>query len=225
VTSSGTITSPITITAAVRAGITVGASNLATAAITITFTPNTIFGNTSGPVDVNVAFTSSGGALNDLLDNFTHAGPNEILGMLGQVADFLAGMANQQVLNHTIPFTNVKIGSALDYAKAFKHDYLDPLFKSGDSLKPDSNGDGNITLEDFNFSSIQGLLDRLSDALGLTGTARLTANFNPTTHELTFGFSLDRTFRIGTDVTSIDAAKALVTTTREGSGSGSEIQE
>ena len=225
VTSAGTITSPITITATVRTGITVGATPLASATLTITLKPNTIFGNTSGPVNVDVAFTSSGGGLNDLLDNFTHAGPNEILGMLGQVSDFLAGMANQQVLNTTIPFTNVKIGSALDYAKAFKHDYLDPLFKSGDSLKPDSNGDGNITLEDFNFASIQGLLDRLSDALGLTGTARLTANFNSTTHELTFGFSLDRTFGIGTDVNSIDAAKALVTTMRDGSAAGSEIQE
>ena len=40
----------------------------------------------------------------------------------------------------------------LDYAKQFKHDILDPLFKSGDATKPDANGDGKVDFNDFNFS-------------------------------------------------------------------------
>jgi hypothetical protein len=96
--------------------------------------------------------------------------------MLGQVADFLTGLANQQTLNQTIPFTNITVGSALDYARAFKHDILDPLFKSGDSLHPDANNDGKVDLSDLNFSSIQALLDRLSRALGLVA---ITGNPHP----------------------------------------------
>ncbi len=229
IASNGTITNPITLTATLGNQLTVGSgpspAPLASATLTITFSNGSnIFGDASGnPLDIHVDFKSSGSDATNLFQNFSNAGPNEILGMLGQVANFFTGLANQQILNATIPFTNVTIGSVLDYGKAFKHDFLDPLFKSGDSLKPDSNGDGNLTLDDLNFTSIQSLLDRLSVALGLpVGT--LKANFDPAKRELTFSFSFDRTFGIGTSVDTVDAAKGSVRTVAQG-GSAAEVDE
>src|SRR5262249_12378072 len=155
----------------IKPGIQVAGSNKdlsdASATASLTITAPSLFGDSSGAANVDVQFNSSLASGTDLLKNFSSAGPNEILGMLGQITDFLASMANQQILQTTIPFTHVTIGSALDYARAFKHEILDPLFKSGDATKPDSNLDGKVDLDDLNFDSIQALLDRLSMALGL----------------------------------------------------------
>src|SRR5262249_52241680 len=238
-TKSGTLTNPISISASVGTGVRISGTDLNSTGVKLLVSFDGTFPDPAGTVDlfsstpltISTKVTTTAGGLNTLFDtasnlaSFGNAGPNEILGMIRQVADFLAGLANQQVLNTTIPFPSVTIGSALHYSRAFKHDYLDPLFKSGDALKPDANGDGRIDLSDFNFSGIQTLLDRLSDALGLTGSDRLHSDYDPSTHILKFNFSFDRTFGIGTSVASIDAAKAVVSTVRDGSGSGSEIQE
>jgi len=159
------VTIPISVS--IHPGVKVGSTDLNGASATLTITIPSLFGGPSGPPDVQVAFNTSLSSGADLLSNFTNAGPNEILGMLSQITDFFASMANQQVLQTTIPFTHVTIGSALDYARAFKHEILDPLFKSGDATHPDANNDGKVDINDFNFGSIQGLLDRLSAALGL----------------------------------------------------------
>ena len=83
--------------------------------------------------------------------------------MLGQVADMFASIAQSSVLQSThIPFTDLTIGQALDYATVFKHEVLDPLFKSGDILHPDSNGDNKVDLADLNFNGIQSLLSRIA---------------------------------------------------------------
>src|SRR5262249_38667453 len=112
--SAGTISpNPIVLTASLGNDLTVGpdpttAPPPASATLTITFlingTPNNnIFGDVSGnPLSIHVDFKSSGADASNLFQNFSNAGPNEILGMLGQVANFFTGLANQQILNATI---------------------------------------------------------------------------------------------------------------------------
>ena len=177
--------------------------------------PNTVslFGDNGQTPAIHVeAHTSLGGGSNLLnsLDpsspSFGNADPNTILGMLSQVASFFASMASQQFLGTQIPFTSVTLGQLLDYAQQFKHEFLDPLFKSGDSTHPDGNGDGKVDLQDFNFSGIQSLLTRLSAALGLGGSGTggsggpLTASYEPSTGVLAFNFSITEQAGIGTNV-------------------------
>jgi len=218
-------TTPVTIpiSVSIHPGVKVGSTDLNGASATLTITIPSLFGGPSGPPDVQVAFNTSLSSGADLLSNFTNAGPNEILGMLSQITDFFASMANQQVLQTTIPFTHVTIGSALDYARAFKHEILDPLFKSGDATHPDANNDGKVDINDFNFGSIQGLLDRLSAALGLpAGT--LKSDWDPAAKILTFKFSFDRQLGIGTSVDVRTTPVTTVTTTAVGDATHPAVQ-
>src|SRR5205814_372376 len=104
------------ITATVGPRVQVGATDLPGPLGTVTATMPSLFGHGSGPSAPQVSFNTSLGSGADLLSNFSNAGPNEILGMLSQITDFLASMASQQILQTSIPFTHVTIGSALDYA-------------------------------------------------------------------------------------------------------------
>ena len=145
--------------------------------------------------------------------------------MLGEITNVFTAIAQAQGLQQTrIPFTQVTIGDALDFARVFKHEVLDPLFKSGDSLKPDSNGDGQVDAKDFNFNGIQSLLDRLEAAVGLAPNT-LSASYNTDTNELKFNFVIDPWFGLGTSAEALTGPKATVTTIRQGSGSANEIQE
>ncbi|MGH9260564.1 MAG: hypothetical protein ACRD08_11820, partial [Acidimicrobiales bacterium] len=108
--------------------------------------------------------------------------------MLGQVRDMLLAMASSELLNAEIPFSDGKtLGDVLDFATSFKSEFLDPLFASGDSLRPDDDGDGDI---DLNFSSIQSLLDAIEAGLSLA-SGSLTAAYDPDTEELTFTFTIE----------------------------------
>ena len=231
-TPTATISSPITLTVSIDPGLTIGdtSTSLASATLKISFgsdfTPQSVplFGDGINAPQPNVDFTTSDGAGATLLNSFSsgftstfsNAGPNEIISMISQVASFFGSIAGQSFLGQQIPFTSLTLGQLLDYAKGFKHDYLDPLFKSGDSTKPDANGDGKVDVNDFNFSSIQGLLNRLTAALGL-GTA-LKAEYHPSDGTLTFPFNFDQTFGIGTGVDVAPTGAVAVTSAPLGGG-------
>jgi hypothetical protein len=175
-----------------------GGANIASATLTVGMDGSSIFGGDTGPVGVNVSLSTDTSAIN-LIDSFSNIGPGDVLGMLQQLGTMLSSMAGSGTLNLPIPFTSLTVGDALNYATSFKHRFIDPLFKSGDSASPDANGDGKFDVNDINFDSIQTLLDKLDSAFGLSpGT--LTANFDPTTKELTFEFSFDDNLGIGTPV-------------------------
>ena len=153
----------------------------------------TLFGPGGATPRLNATFHTNADGGHDLLDSlhngttsFTNAGPNEIMSMLGQVAGFFTSIAGQGILAQQIPFTTITLGQALDYAKEFKHNFIDPLFKSGDSTKPDANGDGKVDFQDFNFSSVQDLLNRLTNALGLGSP--LVSTYDPSSNTLSFQF-------------------------------------
>ncbi|RLA27297.1 MAG: hypothetical protein DRR15_18690, partial [Gammaproteobacteria bacterium] len=112
----------------------------------------------------------------DLLD-FSNIGPSELVGMLMQVGDLLGSIAGSPLLATPIPFTDLTLGDILDIGGSFKESVLDPLFVSGDILRPDNNGDGSIDAQDLQFSSLQDLLDRLERALDLPDTVQLTADY------------------------------------------------
>ena len=182
-----------------------------------------LFGDGGQPPAIHVEVHTSLGGGNDLLNSlnpsepsFGNADPNTIMSMLSQVASFFGSMASQQFFGTQIPFTTVTLGQLLDYAQQFKHEFLDPLFKSGDSTKPDANGDGKVDLQDFNFSGIQSLLGRLTAALGLGGSGLggsggpLSAGYDPATGALTFNFSLTEQAGIGTNVQVTTGAGATV---------------
>jgi hypothetical protein len=124
----------------------------------------------------------------DLL-NFSNITPSEILGMLGEVADLLGSIAGSQFLEIGIPFTELSLGDVLDIGDSFKETVLDPLFTSGDALRPDNNEDGTIDANDLTFTSIQGLLDRLEDVLDPDGDLGLefTALYDSGAHVSTSG--------------------------------------
>ncbi|HVC86095.1 MAG TPA: hypothetical protein VNC40_01565, partial [Gaiellaceae bacterium] len=226
---SGTISSPLKLNLTVGAGVTVGGSTpLASAELDISFASDfsaqsvSIFGDGSQPLQVNVQVTQGGGGnlldtfANNFSSTFSNAGPNDIISMLGQIASFFSSIAGQNFLSTQIPFTSLTLGQVLDFAKQFQHNVLDPLFKSGDATKPDANGDGKVDINDFNFSSIQDLLNRLTNALGL-GTP-LTANFDPVTGDLTFPFSFDQVFGIGTGASVLPSGVDVVTSAPLGGG-------
>ncbi|HET7129920.1 MAG TPA: hypothetical protein VFJ93_12675, partial [Gaiellaceae bacterium] len=231
VTAAGTVSSPITLTASIKAGVEIGGSDLsiATAQLKICFgadcSPNPsvpLFDSNGATPEVNVTFHTNADGGHDLLNSltnatsFSNAGPNEILAMLGQIASFFNSMASQSFLgSQQIPFTSITLGQALDYAKEFTHSVIDPLFKSGDSTHPDANGDGRVDVNDFNFASVQGLLDRLEAALGLP-TGFLHADYDPTAGTLEFNFSLDKTLGIGTSVDVAPSGALMIDLARTG---------
>ena len=198
-----------------------GGANIASATLTASIS-GSIFGSDTGPAQVNVSFTTDTSGIN-LIDSFSNIGPSDVLGMLQQLGTMLGSMASSSTLNLPIPFTSITVGNALDYATAFKHKFIDPLFKSGDSSQPDANGDGKFDVNDINFDSIQTLLNDLTTALGLGSP--LTANFDPTTKELTFEFSFDDSLGIGTPVAIATNPVATIVQVQNGvTGTTAEIQ-
>ncbi|TMK23552.1 MAG: DUF4097 domain-containing protein, partial [Actinobacteria bacterium] len=224
-----TVSPQIVLMADVEAGVSVGTVSLAHAELDISLTgdftdttPVPLFGSNGSALQPNVQVKGAGSPLLDTFANafsssFSNAGPNDIISMLGQIASFFTSLAGQSFLGTQIPFTSITLGQVLDYAKEFRHDVLDPLFKSGDATKPDGNGDGKVDINDFNFSSIQQLLDRLDGALGLPAHF-LTATFNPATGDLTFPFSFNQVFGIGTGASVLSPGVDLVTSAPLGGG-------
>ncbi|HSC96389.1 MAG TPA: LEPR-XLL domain-containing protein, partial [Burkholderiales bacterium] len=136
----------------------------------------------------------------DLLD-FGNISAAEILGMLQQVSDFLSAISDSEFLTIPIPFTDLTLGGVLDIGLGFKQSVIDPLFKSGDSLKPDNNGDGAVDGSDLNFSSIQQLGKHLAQTLGLDLGAGggATSNLSFTPQYLTKGDVAVRAKAVGDD--------------------------
>src|SRR5262245_21414604 len=207
----------VTASLSVDPGVKIGLLDLST--FTVNFAVNlsgSVFGTSDGPASPTVSLTADPGTpLNpaddiNLLD-FSNISPTEALGMLQQVIDALAAMAKAEAMKAQIPFTGGKtLGEVLDFAALFKEEMLDPLFVSGDALRPDNNGDGT---PDLNFSSIQGLVNRLTTALGI-GTP-LTALYDPATKELSFSIGFDRVLAFG---------EAKVTELRPGASAINEQQ-
>ncbi|MGH7339389.1 MAG: hypothetical protein ACREKH_02775, partial [Candidatus Rokuibacteriota bacterium] len=145
---------------------------------------------TAGAVQITPeikAGVTPGEAAVDLLD-FGNISASEILGMLQQVSDFLGGISGSEFLTTPIPFTDLTLGGVLDIGLGFKQSVIDPLFKSGDSLKPDNNGDGAVDASDLNFSSIQQLGKHLARTLGVDlGGSGATSSLSFTPQYLTKG--------------------------------------
>ncbi len=180
----------------IPSGATLGGTDFSAATSVdfgVTF-PSDPFGDTSGAVVPGLTLTATvDGIVIDLL-NFSNITPNEVLGMLGGVLDTLTGLASSQFMQTAIPYTDVTIGDVLDFGKSFKEDVLDPLFVSGNILEPDADTNGTITFpEDLNFTSIQGLVSEIGDALGVP----LTAAYDNLTNELSFTIDFYRAFGLG----------------------------
>ena len=143
-----------------------------------------IFGTTTGAASPHFDFSAAGISL----DNFKHVSPTDLLGMLGQVLDSMNGLATSSVLKTPIPFTGKTLGDVVDIASGFKAEILDPLFKSGDILNPDFNGDGNVDFSDLNFSDIQSLAQTIAAHLSL---GSLPVDFDTGTQELSFDLNYD----------------------------------
>ena len=217
----------VSFTASLSGLTATNSGSAATPIVSATFTVSlagTIFGDDTGPASPTVTFSADGAAI-DLINHFSSIGPSDVLGMLQQLGTMLGSMASSAALNLPIPFTSMSIGDALDFATSFKHKFVDPLFKSGDSSQPDANGDGKFDFKDINFDSIQSLLDKLDAMMGLApGT--LKANFDETTNELTFAFSFDDNLGLGTPVIIASAPIATIVSVQNGSSaSGSEADE
>jgi Ca2+-binding RTX toxin-like protein len=199
-----TITEPVTPTFTGSATVNVAAGvrvvdtttvDLVTATFGASVTGG-IFGTSTEPAKINVTFTAAPSAtVINLLDSFNNAGPNDILSMLQAIANAFTAIAGSEILNVEIPFTGKTLGDALAYGTAFKEKILDPLFVSGDLLRPDNDGDGDIDLSDLNFSSIQSLLDRIETALGIGDV--LQALYEPISKELKFTFNLTKALGFG----------------------------
>jgi hypothetical protein len=112
-------------------------------------------------------------------------------------------------LKTPVPFTGKTVGDLLDSATTFKTKVIDPLYVSGNSLRPDNNGDGT---PDFSFDSIQTLVNELTTALGLP---QITASCVPDTKELSFSINFSRALGFG---------HADVTEAQTGDASHDEIQ-
>ncbi len=199
ITVSETSTFSGSVSATVDSGVALaGGSSLASATLAFSIA-GSIFGTSGEPADVSVALTSGG---TDLLD-FGNLSPTELMGMLGQVVDAYALLADSDVLDAPVPFTGKTLGSLLDVAAAFKAEVLDPLFVSGDALRPDDDGDGSM---DLTIGNIQELLS----ALGLD-----PAEYNPVNKELAFAIGFQRAFGFGT---------ATVAQKTRGGGGANEVQ-
>ncbi|MEX2149864.1 MAG: LEPR-XLL domain-containing protein [Steroidobacteraceae bacterium] len=208
----------VTASLSVDPGVKIGLVDLST--FTVNFAVDlsgSVFGSSDGPVSPRVSLTADPGTPLNLADDinlldFSNISPTEALGMLQQVLDALAAMAKAEAMKAQIPFTGGKtLGEVLDFAEVFKEQVFDPLFVSGDALRPDNNGDGT---PDLNFSSIQSLVNRLTTALSI-GTP-LTAAYNPVTQELSFSILFDRVLAFG---------EAKVTELRPGATATNEQQK
>ena len=204
------------ITATAAAGVQVADTStlpLGTATFTASVT-GSIFGSSTEPAKIDVTFTAQPSTtVINLLDSFNNVGPNEILSMLQAIANGFTALAGSAILQTEIPFTGKKLGDILAYGTAFKERILDPLFKSGDLLRPDDDGDGDVDLEDLNFSSIQSLLTLIDTELGLTGL--LEALYNPVSKELKFTFNFTKALGFG---------EVKVVETQQGGGGNDEQQ-
>ena len=187
---------PLTINAA---GLDSGMlGDLAGAAIELSY-PTVPEGIFSGEFPVIDQILSTAGV--DLLD-FSNITPTDIIGMLGQIMSALSGLGESDLLDVSIPFTDITVGKLLDYGTSFKREVLDPLFASGDAFKPDNTGDG---IPDFTFGSVQDLALQLASALGIT----VEAAFDQLDQELTYTFNWSSALSLG---------GATIATTQEGGG-------
>jgi Ca2+-binding RTX toxin-like protein len=145
----------------------------------------------------------------NLLD-FSNVSPTEVMGMLGSVFNTFVSLAGTSALKTPIPFTGKTVGDLLDYATAFKTKVLDPLFVSGNALRPDNDGDGT---PDFTFGNIQELVNDLKASLGMGGP--LAAAYDPSSKQLSFTIDFNRALGFG---------QATVAETQHGDATHDEIQ-
>jgi Ca2+-binding RTX toxin-like protein len=204
----------VSATVKVASGVLAGGTDLnnATIAFAMGLSAADPFGTAtaaSGPKITTLTAALPGPVTLNLL-NFGNVSPTEVMGMLGGVLDTLTALASSQFMQVVIPYSGKTVGEILDYGKSFKEDVLDPLFKSGDFLKPDLNNDGAVSLPFFDndhngvinaadaalaelkIGSIQELVGALEKSLGIPG---LKANFN--LGELTFTIDFFRAFGLG----------------------------
>ncbi len=212
ITTGDTITPTASITVSVDPGVKVGGSDDLsghTVTATVTFSDG-VFGSGSGPSVPEFNFTIPdlpGVSLND----FGHVSLNDLLGMLGQVLNAFSGIGENAVLTTAIPFTGKTLGDVVDLASGFKRSVLDPLFKSGDILNPDFNGDSVVDLSDLAFSSIQSLAVALTAELGLGNL--LDVDYDDSTKELTFAMNYHQA-----------VGDASVVETTQGNATTNEVQ-
>jgi hypothetical protein len=205
VAASGTIDAAADIS--VAPGVLVGALDLSLASLDIDFemaltTASNPFGTLTESSQAKITkldatFGSPEITINLL--NFGNISTNEVLGMLGGVLDAFSALVSSQVMQVPIPFANKTVGDILNYSKSFKEEVLDPLFVSGDFSNPDASGpggvpDGIVDHHDLHFGSIQTLVARLDDALGLID---LKADYNHLINELSFTIDFNRAFGLG----------------------------
>ena len=172
--------------------------------------PDGVFGSSAGASSPQFDFSipSLPGVS---LDDFGNVSVSDLLGMLGQVLDSFNGLGQSAILKTAIPFTGKTLGDVVDLASGFKSQVLDPLFRTGDVLNPDFNGDGAVDFQDLYFSSIQGLAKAITAELGLGNL--LDVNYDSTANELTFSLNYGK---------SVSDASAVETT--PGNDSTNEVQ-
>lgn len=178
-----------TVSVTVPAGVKIGATDVSTATFGLT---------TSDPFSGASPTLSLKSGTDDLMP-FGNLKPNELLGMIGSVADALTSLSQHPDLGVTVPFAGLNVSQGLDFNSAFKRALLDPLFTSGDSQRPDVDGDGDLDTQpvgvdgdaaDLKFDSIQSLMTLLqtevNQAFGNTAGTTLNAIFDPASNQLSF---------------------------------------
>jgi len=195
VTSNSTFPFHPPITVTVDSGVKVGGifngADLGGANVTVNVShPGSVFGSGSDVGQYDISFTATLGGNFISLDDFENVSTTDLLGMLGQVLDALSGLGKSQVLRASIPFTGKTVGDVVDIANGFKTSVLDPLFKSGDILHPDANGDGAVDFNDLYFKGIQSLAQAITAELGLNNL--LDINYDATAKELTFALNYNQ---------------------------------
>ncbi|HET6572537.1 MAG TPA: hypothetical protein VFG68_02965, partial [Fimbriiglobus sp.] len=159
------------------------------------------------PITYDVELPPIVTTIQKILD-FDNMSAADMVGMLQQVVDLLIAMTNGKALQTPIPFTDKTVGDVLEFGKSFKAEFLDPLFVSGDALKPDADGDGDY---DLNFNTIQGLVQTLADKLGIP----VTVVYDQSKNDFTFNLEFDRSLGFG---------EAVVTEKVRGGGGLNEQQ-
>jgi hypothetical protein len=208
VTPSGSSSFSASVPVTVNTGVTVVGFDLHSAGVTLTITlPDGVFGDNSGPSAPHFDFAATLNGDTIDLNKFGNVSTNDLLGMLGGVLDAMSGLGKSAVLSTPIPFTGKTVGDVVDLASSFKADVLDPLFKSGDILHPDFNGDGATDFNDLYFSSIQSLAQAITAELGLGSL--LAVNYDSDAKELTFSLNFDRAVG-GTSIAETTAATASI---------------
>ena len=178
---------------------------IATASAATTLTVHADLSTT--PITFEVELPPVIDTIQKILD-FDNMSAADMIGMLQQVVDLLIAMTNGKALQTPIPFTGKTLGDVLEFGKSFKAEFLDPLFVSGDALKPDADGDGDY---DLNFNTIQGLVQTLADRLGIP----VTVVYDESRNDFTFNLAFERSLGFG---------EATVTETRRGGGGLNEQQ-